>query len=74
MKRYSVESRYAVTEENGTPIKQCNVQLYLCEQGIDKHNVMDLLNGVMECYNRFLVGEAGEQDNRSIRKGWFNGF
>ena len=68
MKRYSLKHEYAVTEENGTPIKQCNIQIYLCEHGIEKKQVMDLLTGVTESYSRFLEEEAGENN---LRKGWF---
>lgn len=68
MKRYSLKHEFAVTEEDGKPIKQCNIQIYLCEHGIEKKQVMDLLTGVTESYNRFMEEEAGENN---LRKGWF---
>lgn len=69
MKRYSLKHEFAVTEEDGKSVKQCNIQIYLCEHGIEKKQVMDLLTGVTESYNKFLGEEAGEQN--SLKKGWF---
>lgn len=69
MKRYSLKHEFAVTEENGTPLRDCSVQIYICERGIDKKQIMDLLTGLTESYSRFLGEESGEQN--SIRKGWF---
>ena len=68
MKRYSLKHEFAVTEENGTPLRDCSVQIYICERGIEKKQIMDLLTGVTESYSRFLEEESGEN---SLRKGWF---
>lgn len=78
MKRYSLKHEFNITEEDGKPVKNCSVQIYLCEHGIEKTRIMDLLTGITDSYNRFLGEEAEEQSNgalgnsgNNIRKGWF---
>lgn len=70
MKRYNLKHEFSISDENCAKIKDCNVQIYICEHGIDKKQILDLLTGVTENYNRFLGEEAGEQNN-NIKKGWF---
>jgi hypothetical protein len=43
MLKYNFKQGIAVTEENGAPIKEFNVQMYLNEAGIDEPTIIKML-------------------------------
>jgi hypothetical protein len=59
MKRYTLRQEYKCCMENGTPIKDCAIQINVSEEGIDKRQVLDLFSTIACGYVRFLGEETG---------------
>ena len=69
MKRYNLKHEFSISDENCAKIKDCNVQIYVMENGVEKKQIIDLLHTITQGYQTFLEEEAGEQN--SLKKGWF---
>lgn len=72
MKRYSLKHEFSISDENCAKIKDCNVQIYVMENGVEKKQIIDLFHTITQGYQAFLEEESGEQNN-NIKKGWFHG-
>jgi hypothetical protein len=83
MKHYRLKQEFAITDGEGIVIKDCSMQVYLNEDGIEKKHVLDMFNTIACGYVRFLGEETGAYDNmgdwdmpeemsgETERKGWF---
>lgn len=78
MLKYNYKQGIVITEENGTPIKDFAVQMYINEEGIDEQTI----NEMLEMFSKAFTGLIGETDfprdsdvqfdsyNGDIGKGW----
>ena len=58
MKKYKLRQEFGIMEENGTPIKECSIQIYVNEYGLGQGQVMNLFNTIAAGYISLLSEEC----------------
>ena len=76
MKRFRLRQDVSVTEEDGTPVKEFSVDMWVSTEGIGEDSVKDMFElfsngftGLLEEVS-FVKGKEQEIMSDDIRKGW----
>lgn len=65
MKKYKLQQGFGITEENGTPIKEFGVNLYLNVDGISQYKVMSMLTQFSDGFTSLM-----ELESSTVEKGF----
>ena len=63
MRKYSLKQEMKVTEENGAPIKDINVQVYVTEENMNEKELERLFNAVAFEFAAYLEKEVKSKNN-----------
>jgi hypothetical protein len=58
MLRYKFREEFGITEEDGTPIKDFTVQMYMNEEGIAAKYIKDMIEKFAAGFYELLAGDA----------------
>ena len=73
MRKYSLKQEMKVTEENGAPIKDINVQVYVTEENMNEKDLERLFNAVAFEFAAYLENEVKSKNNWKELEELFSG-
>ncbi len=73
MKKYSLKQELKVTEENGAPIKDVNVQVYVSEENMNEKELEKLFNAITFEFAAYLENEVKTKNNWEELEELFSG-
>lgn len=83
MEKYNLAQKFSITDENGFVKKECEVKIYINQEGINRKQIMDMLHTIACQYEGLLEEDdswegfgidldATKGQTRNIKKGWFS--
>lgn len=78
MKRFRLREEVSVTEEDGTPVKEFSVDMWISTEGISEDSVKDMFELFSNGFTGLLEENSFAEDKKEkiefmeddIRKGW----
>ncbi len=78
MKKFRLRQEVTITEEDGTPIKEISIDMWVSSEGISEKIINDMLQSLSDEFTKIIdeVSIDGERPEKiefmsdDIRKGW----
>lgn len=78
MKKFRLRQEVTITEEDGTPIKEISIDMWVSSEGISEKIINDMLQSLSDEFKKIIdeVSIDGERPEKiefmsdDIRKGW----